>query len=352
MSENSKPQVIKYFAAANSFNGFVSFFDVIFPSKEFDRIYVLKGGPGTGKSSFMKKMSAALKDRKCEIDEIYCSSDPHSLDGIIAKKGSKKIAIIDGTAPHERDAVIPGAIDEIINLGESWDSRWLTAKKDKILEVGKDKSLAYQTGYSYLKIAGSADELINRTYETIFDKNKAKIKADEILSDISTSTHQEIKTKLISSFGRYGLYKIEENFDQKGRVIRVFGDEFASTVFLDQLKELAATKGLSFTHLPTPLDPSHTEGIYFENANLTVVKSDSGEINAGEFIANDRIYSEKSRRAKELRKSALEEAERWFSIASDLHFQLEEIYGAAMNFEKNDEIFDRKLGEIDNILQN
>ena len=351
MSENSKGKISKYFAAANSYNGFVSFFEDVFPSEKFDRIYVLKGGPGTGKSSFMKKASAALKDKGCDIEEIYCSSDPNSLDGLIAKKNFKQIAIIDGTAPHERDAVIPGAIDEIINLGNSWDSRWLSGNKDRITSIGKEKSKAYKSAYSYLKIAGSADDFIFNIYKGIFDKNKAKIKAEEILSDVSSNDKPLISTRLISSFGRYGSFGIGIKEGHNGRIIEVYGDDFFATLFLDTLTEVAISMGVSFIRFPTPLDPAHTGGIYIENARLGVVKSDVGDINANEFITDDKMYSERTRRAKEIKKSALEEAERWFSIASELHFQLEEIYGASMNFDKNNEIFEVKLREIENILQ-
>ena len=52
----NQPLTKKFFAAANSFNGFVSYFDCIFDSKDFSKIYVLKGGPGTGKSSLMRSV--------------------------------------------------------------------------------------------------------------------------------------------------------------------------------------------------------------------------------------------------------------------------------------------------------
>ena len=47
MAEKMDNIIPKYFGAANSYNGFISYFDKIFDSKEYDKIYVLKGGPGT-----------------------------------------------------------------------------------------------------------------------------------------------------------------------------------------------------------------------------------------------------------------------------------------------------------------
>ena len=70
MEEKMELVIPKYFAAANSYGGFISYFDKLFDSKEYNRIYVLKGGPGTGKSSFMKKVSAHFHNAGCYVEEI------------------------------------------------------------------------------------------------------------------------------------------------------------------------------------------------------------------------------------------------------------------------------------------
>ena len=44
-----------YFAAANTYKGFESFFDEIFNTEKLERIYILKGGPGAGKSTLMQR---------------------------------------------------------------------------------------------------------------------------------------------------------------------------------------------------------------------------------------------------------------------------------------------------------
>ena len=47
-------RIYKYFTCANSSVGFVSFFEQNLDGLE--NIYILKGGPGTGKSTLMKKI--------------------------------------------------------------------------------------------------------------------------------------------------------------------------------------------------------------------------------------------------------------------------------------------------------
>ena len=50
MSKNE----LHFFASMNTANGFQSYFKEIFDPKQYNRSYILKGGPGSGKSSLMK----------------------------------------------------------------------------------------------------------------------------------------------------------------------------------------------------------------------------------------------------------------------------------------------------------
>lgn len=351
MNKSTTSFIAKYFAAANTYRGFKSYFDKVFSSADYDRIYVLKGGPGTGKSSFMKKASALLYERGCEIEEIYCSSDPDSLDGVIAKFGNKKIAILDGTAPHERDAVIPGAIDEIINLGHGWDTSWLTARKKEILDIAREKSLAYKTAYSYLSLAGSTYESILNAYKTNFDRIKAKSAAELLFKNISTS-ESKIETRLVSSFGKRGSWRLDTLAKTDGKLIKVCGDEFSASLFLSVCKRLLESKNIGFTHFPCALDETTTDAIYIPEVSLVIDRDADGDIKADEFISLPALDTERIKKAYQLWQEALEEAKRWFTIASDLHFRLEKIYGEAMNFQVIDQIFGSTFTEIVNILEN
>ena len=109
----------KFFAAANTSNGFSSLFDEIFAPEKFRRVYILKGGPGTGKSTLMGNIGLIAQSRGYDVEYICCSSDPDSLDGVIITELS--VAILDGTSPHITDPVYPGAVERIVNLAEAFD---------------------------------------------------------------------------------------------------------------------------------------------------------------------------------------------------------------------------------------
>ncbi len=349
MKNNS--QTKKFFAAANSYNGFVSFFDQVFESKDYDKVYVLKGGPGTGKSSFMRSVIERFISENIEIEEILCSSDPNSLDGIILTNFNKKIAIIDGTSPHERDAVIPGVIDQIINLGDNIDNKWISAQREEILKLNDEKKKAYKTAYSYLSIAGTVDNFITDIYSSIFNKKEAKIKAEEIFSGISTSEKLMINNRLISSFGRRGDYKLDTLEGISKNTVTIYGDEIVAKMILDVFCQVLSEKNTSFTRLICPKNTGTTDAIYIHDCALSVVRGLTGAINADSFISDKKYDKEQIRTAKTIKHDALEEAKRWFNIASDFHFRLEDIYTRAMDFDKNNDLIQKKLIEIENILK-
>jgi len=86
----------RFFLGSNSAQGFYSLYDDLTDRGEF--LWILKGGPGCGKSSFMKKIGEAASAAGLEVEYIQCSGDPGSLDAV--KIPALKTAYMDGTAPH------------------------------------------------------------------------------------------------------------------------------------------------------------------------------------------------------------------------------------------------------------
>ncbi len=91
-----------FFLGANSAEGFYGLYEQLLDAKLYDLI-ILKGGPGCGKSTFMRRTAAAMEERGLESVYIHCSGDPDSLDGVIFP--AIGTAIVDGTAPHGMDTL-------------------------------------------------------------------------------------------------------------------------------------------------------------------------------------------------------------------------------------------------------
>lgn len=325
----------RFFAACNSYFGFKSYFNNIFDSGEFDRIFILKGAPGSGKSTFMKRVAFEFKDHADDIEYFYCSSDTSSLDGLLVEKAGKRVGIIDGTAPHERDAVIVGAIDEIVNLAEGLDSEWLDAERDNILSLSEEKRQAYKTAYSYLNMAGICYTEICKYYKECFDECKAYKYIRSLGYDKKISGKGR-RVRLISSFSKDGYKRIDGLASRSNSSIKIGGDIHCARLLLTLISEYFSE---DITVCPYPLSPSTLDAAYSKTVDtlyLTVNESEC-DICTDEFFRKDRLGEERIRVARGIHNNALAEAQRWLGIASDIHFRLEEIYSRCMNFERNDE---------------
>ena len=85
----------KVFPGSNSAYGFYSFYDQIIDD-DATRIYVIKGGPGVGKSTFMGNIARRLLHSGFDVEFHCCSADNNSLDGIVIP--SLNIAVLTGPA--------------------------------------------------------------------------------------------------------------------------------------------------------------------------------------------------------------------------------------------------------------
>ena len=92
--------LVQFYLGANSPSGFYSLYDQLIDPALAEDIFILKGGPGCGKSSLMRKVAAAVEERGLAVEYIQCSGDPDSLDAVLIP--ALKTALVDGTAPHER----------------------------------------------------------------------------------------------------------------------------------------------------------------------------------------------------------------------------------------------------------
>ena len=124
-------KVSKYFLGETTPMGFKTSFDEQIRSKNF-YTYILKGGPGTGKSSLMKKIALEFSDID-DLDLYHCSSDPNSLDAVVLK--GAEVAVVDGTSPHVFDANYPGVCQSIVNLGACWDKEKLQKYEEMMEKV-------------------------------------------------------------------------------------------------------------------------------------------------------------------------------------------------------------------------
>ena len=360
----------KYFAAANSRGGFVSWFDEIFAPEKIDRIFIIKGGSGTGKSTLMKRIAARGVELGCRCEYFYCSSDPSSLDGILlgddgGRLKYKSVAVIDGTAPHTRDPKLPGAAEEIVNLGEFWQTKALQEHRGEIAQLCQSKSALYSEAYEYLYAAGELERLLREDAVRFILSEKLESAADRLLSQAMHSAKLGRKRgseagspsiRAVSAISTHGIVRFDSYREMPGRLCAVIDVMGTAPFMFDALLKSAKRMGLEVIRAPMPLDPDLTEAIRLPELQLSIISGDESAydndvrlINMARFIDREAIEREDRKRrrllgkcSRELIDGALSKLARIRALQSDL----EKIYIAAMDFAAVDEYAAALIGRI------
>lgn len=339
----------KIFAAANGYSGFRSLFDKIFDSRDHLRVYIIKGGPGTGKSTLMKKVLNFGNANGYRTRAIFCSSDIASLDGVVLRSARGSIAILDGTAPHARDAVIPGAIDEIINLGDSFNKSKLSESRSDIIRLTSVKKEAYSSAYSYLSLCGHITALIRDIFQKIIDYSYAESVLDNYLSKTNTIKSLKIERFYCTAFAKDGRQRISHRANNSLQRIVVGADEDLAYMFMNFLCDKLTSQGLVRLICPSALIDSDID--LFETGDALFTKSESEEydIDARRLLATPAI-PESVIKLREIRSEITDMAIERFTAASKAHFELEKIYSQCVRFDEQNKVFENLTAEIKGLL--
>ena len=327
-----------HFAAVNSGNGFLCFYSDVFGNGKIKRRYIIKGGPGTGKSSFMKRAAEYAAKKGRDIEYFRCSSDPVSLDGIIV---DGEIAILDGTAPHIYDPVIAGAADEIVNLGEFWDADRLYTHYNDIAALSALRSNAYSKVYKFLSAAMNVSEANDCVMGDALLEDKMRAAAWRIMRQIPDGKEFSLKYGFVNAIGMSGRVHLD-TYEKKAKKLYAVYDSYGlGWRFLSTLLSIARKKELRTQVSYMPLDISKPDAVYFPDSGIAFVlyededREGSVKINMKRFTDSKIVDARKAeyRLNHRLYEALLLSATEALSEAGRYHFKLEDIYVECMDFE-------------------
>ena len=144
----------RYFPGANTGRGFIGHFEGIVPPwSEPHYTYVLKGGPGVGKSTLMKKCAAIARANGFTVEEFRCASDPESFDAV--RIPQRRLVLLDGTAPHTIDPATPGIDGETLDLGRFLHKEVFKRRREELFVLAEENRAHYKNAFACLSAAGS-----------------------------------------------------------------------------------------------------------------------------------------------------------------------------------------------------
>lgn len=329
----------QYFAASNSRGGFVNYFSQIFGDGKCQQLFVIKGGPGTGKSSFMRKMGDLAEQSGYAVTYYFCSSDPTSLDGIMIDVLS--VGFVDGTAPHVWEPASVGVFEQIVNLGAFWDRHVLVNNRLEIESLTEKKRERYKQAYRYLSAYGAVRAAADEMIRPLVDAKKLSRAAERIFRRYAPPA-AECPVEMVGlcdSVGMAGRVRLD-TYEQIAKVFCPIRDVCGTAyLFLSAIHSLCLEAGVSVRVSYDPILPERIDALELID-NGVVFSQCSGEeegrtINMRRFVDNEGYRATRSayRENLALCDCLLGLANKAFSEVREYHFQLEKIFGAAMDFE-------------------
>ena len=343
MEQSTAP---RFFLGANAKTGFFSLYDGFTDPAAGDFLWVIKGSPGCGKSSFMRRIGQAAERSGLRAEYILCSGDPDSLDGVYFPE--RRVAYVDGTAPHVIEASYPGAASLYLDLGAYLDAGALEDHLAEIMELNRQYKALYAAAYALLGagaallpknqpglVGGAAMDRLNRRVDGIAarelpPRNKQAAVMHRFLSARSCQGHVVLTDTLQTLCRRIFLLD------------NAFGLGHAA---LERLASLAEARGWDAIRCHDPLEPEQLEALILPERSLGFLAvEDASALSGTEGVRHLRLDALAARtldpglrpllrqRRKESR-ALLRAAEETLAQAKALHDALEAIYHPHVDFD-------------------
>ena len=359
--EHSFAAGASFFLGANTPGGFYSLFDELYAPREGWRLWIIKGGPGTGKSTLMKKIAAEAEKRGFYCERIFCSSDPASLDGVIIP--SLKVSVADGTAPHVLEPEYPGVSEVLVDLGRFRDDGRLRKNAAEIIRLTDENKQAHAMSTRYLNAAGAAGQDLTGIVSDALDAEKLEAFIGHLAArELGAAAGGEgrLQRRFLSAVTHEGVRTFYETADAicERRIVLHDDIGLAAGAITAGLCAAALENGYHTVQCLCPLAPGRKLdhillpelglGVFTSNPRHPFPHENAKHVQCVRFFSKNglQLHKNRVRFTRRAQNEMLEEAIRWLGKAKALHDALERYYIDAMDFDGMEAFSEKLIGRI------
>ena len=329
-----------FFAGANTGRGFFGVYDEIANEEVRERVYIIKGGSGTGKSTMMQKIAEEAESAGFGVTRYLCGSDPTSLDAVVL---DDRIVVLDGTAPHMRDMMYPGTASALIDVSRFWKNAVLIENREEIVRLCAEKRTCFTSASRYLAAAEKAETESHDCAARLLDMEK--------LTHYCIRTVPKAPKNARGGSGKVHIYRTHgigiqgractagySQLSERYRIADVLG---TGTIFLETLAQVYLERGMDVWCGVHPINDRITSLYIPPLSRLYSMEAETGTdggldktIHMTRFLKKEPESGDRGCAKLSLRVASglIDEAERLFRRAGEVHFRIEEIYRGAMDF--------------------
>ena len=323
-----------YFIGANTARGFVNYADELFSG--IRKRYLIKGGPGTGKSTLMKRVAEAAERKGFTVERYACSSDSQSLDGIVIRELS--VGVTDATPPHAMEGKYPGAAEELLDTGLYWNRALLEERYETIKALVDEKTGLFASVYKYLGVGLALRGERERILTSCVDADKLDKAAMRLIRRLGEGKGFRLLPRQVGSIGMNGRVTLDTYEAMATERWQIADTRGLRAALLDRLLHHAERAGLTVMVSRDPM--LDTEALYFPDAGVAVTDSGDADhadkiLNTERFVLRERLADQRRRLRflSRLEGELMKRVEDLFGEIKARHFALEALYADAMDFD-------------------
>lgn len=353
---------VSFFFGANNKTKYCSLFEELYNPYEKGKHLILKGGPGTGKSTLMKKVAEKLENKGYYVERGYCSADPNSLD--IVTTPELNFSILDGTSPHTFDPILPGVSEHIVDLGKAWNRNYLNEHIKEIGELTKSNKDQHRRAADFLKVASQIETQSVLLCNNFTDEEKveryAKRLANRLIPNKKGTEAGKIHKRFLSAVSPEGIVVQYDSVVALAENIVTVEDEYGavSPYIAEYVCKYAVENGYDVYACYCPLFPrfkiEHViipelkVAVFTENSYHYSIDEASNRIHVSRFYDKTAFSQNKEKLMfyKKAKKELIDEAVRKISLAKDIHDRLEDYYIKATDFDVINDIGEKVLKSL------
>ena len=342
-----------YFLGANTAEGFFSLYGG-FCRGAGDYLRIVKGGPGTGKSGFMRALGREAARRGYDVELVRCSGDPGSLDGLYIP--ALRLGWADGTAPHVSEPGVFGADSDYVNLGQFCRTPLSPADAARAVKLNAAYKERYARAYALL----AAGEKIETALTPPDCGDRAPERAEAVLRALvdriapPCDRPGALSRRFAGAVSCEGIVRDESSLEAC-RLIYVCEDGCGlASGALAAARDEALLRGQRVVELLSPLDGRSSEGVLLVELQTAFVRT-APQQGGLKKVALDRLcgsldeIKERRRQLRAARRERTRCTEAACGVlreAKALHDELEAVYRPYMDFPSLDAFTAREIARV------
>ena len=345
--ETTRHDPIDFFLGATTPAGFKGYFEPLRREPGM-QMYLIKSGPGCGKSTLMKRLARAAEQNGLLTQRIHCASDPDSLDGVILPGQHR--AIVDATAPHVVEPDAPGADEVVVSLYHTIDAEKLHLHTEEVKALFVRNAILRSRAARYIASAGSLllDSRRAEACSANFEKVRRYVKrlCTRLLPRTEGTASEELR--LLSAITPKGMVFYRGTVEALADRYVVFRDDYGavSRLLLELIRAEALARGYHIITCPCAMHPEdQIDHIFIPALRLAFLTDNLWHpiqlpgvqaVRCTRFVDRENLSGFRARLRFNDRAASelIDQAVALMAQAKNCHDELETYYRAAVDFDQ------------------